>query len=32
MIVGWIAMVGVVGLFGWLAYSAPGWRRKGVDA
>lgn len=29
LIVGWIAMVGVVALFGWLAFSAPGWRRKG---
>lgn len=27
MIVGWIAMIGIVGLFGWLAYSENGRRR-----
>ncbi|YCI06371.1 hypothetical protein M1D34_32265 (plasmid) [Ensifer sp. D2-11] len=32
MIIGWIAMVGIVGLFGWLAYSERGRPHKGVDA
>ena len=27
MIIGWIAMIGIVGLFGWLAYGEVGWRR-----
>lgn len=26
MIVGWIAMIGIAGLFGWLAYSEAGRR------
>ncbi len=27
-IIGWIAMIGVVGLFGWLAYAETGRERR----